>query len=400
MLTDMACKKAKQTDKLYRLLDQSGLYLAVHPNGSKYWQYRFKLEGKQHSYSLGTYPMVSLLDARNEHARLREQVKKGINPVKEKKLQKLARNLEQVLTFEALAIEWFEGKQREVVAKTATVIWGILTNHVFPFIGDLEVKEVKPIHVLTLLKELESAGKMTVAVRARQIVGEVFRYGVVTLRCETDPSAPLAGYIKKPPVQHAKALSREEMQTLLCRFAQYQGKWVTKEFVLFHMLAFTRSIETSGAKWSEIDFDAKLWRIPAERMKMRRPHVVPLSDLMIRLLKSVHNLTSKWEYVFPGTDKRYPIAANTINAALRYSYGDTKAYGIVTSHDFRATASTWLYEAGFLADAIELQLAHAKKSKVVGTYNQAEHLERRREFMEWYSNQLLEICPQAFEPRF
>ena len=171
---------------------------------------------------------------------------------------------------------------------------------------------------------------MTVAVRARQIVGEVFRYGVVTLRCETDPSAPLAGYIKKPPVQHAKALSREEMQTLLCRFAQYQGKWVTKEFVLFHMLAFTRSIETSGAKWSEIDFDAKLWRIPAERMKMRRPHVVPLSDLMIRLLKSVHNLTSKWEHVFPGTDKRYPIAANTINAALRYSYGDTKAYGIVT----------------------------------------------------------------------
>lgn len=400
MLTDMQCKKEKPKEKLFRLLDQFGLYLVVHPNGSKYWQYRYKFQGKLQTYSLGKYPTISLLEARKEHARLREQVQKGIDPNKQKKLTKLTQRIEMNLTFEALAVEWFEGKQREIAKRTATILWGILNNHIFPYIGELAVKEVKPIHVMAVLKELESAGKMTVAVRARQIIGEIFRYGVVTLRCESDPSAPLSGYIKKPPVQHARALDRKEMKELLCRFSQYQGKWVTREFVLFHMLAFTRSIETAGAKWSEIDFDAKLWRIPAERMKMGRPHLVPLTEVMLRLLKSVHALTSKWEYVFPGADKRYPVSSTTINAALRYSYGDKNAYGITTSHDFRATASTWLYEEGFLADAIELQLAHAKKSKVVATYNQAEHLERRRELMEWYSNQLNELCPEAFEPRF
>lgn len=400
MLTDMSCKKAKQKDKLYRLLDQSGLYLAVHPNGSKYWQYRFKLQGKQHSYSLGSYPAVSLLDVRNEHAKLRDKVKQGVNPNKEKKLTKLTKNLEMDLTFEVLATEWFQGKEQELAKRTSTILWGILKNHILPSIGDLAAKEVKPVHVLAVLKELESAGKMTVALRSRQIIGEVFRYGVVSLRCESDPSAPLSGYIKKPPVQHARALDRDEMKELLCRFSHYQGRWVTKEFVLFHMLAFTRSIETAGARWKEVDFDKKLWRIPAERMKMGRPHIVPLTDVMIKLLQSVQALTGRWEFVFPGVDKRYPISSTSINAALRYSYGDKKAYGITTSHDFRATASTWLYEEGFLADAIELQLAHAKKSKVVSTYNQAEHLERRREFMEWYSNQLLELCPEVFEPRF
>ena len=402
MLTDMQVRQAKPKDKTYRLLDEKGLYLVVSKSGNKYWQYRFKLNGKQSIYSIGAYPEVSLLEARVEHDRVRKLVQQGTNPNHVKKLEKLERQASAEITFNMLADEWFEQKREQVVERSAKIIEGILNNHVRPVLGDLPVKAVKPAHVLLVLKELEAAGKHTVAIRTRQIVSNIFKYGVVTLRCETDPASPLEGYIKRPPIEHARALTRDEMKHLLCKLKGYQGKFVTRELVLFQMLTFTRSVEAIGARWEEIDWEKRLWRIPAERMKMRRPHLVPLSDVLMGVLASVKNVTEKWEFIFPGADKRRHMGSSTINNAIRnalFGYKNVK-YGEITSHDFRATASTWLHEEGFLHDAIELQLAHVNQSKVVATYNQAEHLERRREMMEWYSNEVMGLCPELFEARF
>ncbi len=400
MLTNVIIKKSKPAEKLYRLADSMGLYLVVRPSGVKSWQYRFKLHGKQSTYSIGNYPEVSLLDARIEHDKARQKIKSGVNPNQSKKIEKLERRLLHDLTFNDLADEWFEQKKTQVVERSAVIIRGLLKNHVRPIIGGLAVKEIKPLHVLLVLKEMEAAGKMTAAIRARQLMSGVFRHGVMTLRCESDPASPLEGYIKRPPIVHARALGRDEVRDYLCKLNIYQGRYVTREMVLFQMLTFTRSAEAIGAKWDEIDWVKKLWRIPAARMKMRRPLIVPLSSTALSILSSTFNITSKWEYIFPGVDKRKPMGSSTINAAIRYALGNRDEYGVITSHDFRATASTWLHEEGFLHDAIELQLAHVNKSKVVATYNQAEHLDRRREFMEWYSNELVALCPELFEPRF
>jgi len=400
MLTDTQVKKAKATDKTYRLADSMGLYLVVQKTGAKLWQYRFKLDGKQSTYSIGPYPGVSLLEARIEHDKARQQIKSGINPNQSKKIEKLERKFSHDLTFNALADEWFEQKKGQVIDRSGEIIKGLLKNHIRPVIGPLPVKSIKPLHVLLILKEMEAAGKMSAAVRARQIVSSIFKYGVITLRCETDPASPLEGYIKKPPIEHAKALSRDEMHDFLIKLNIFQGRFVTREMVLFQLLTFTRSVETIGAQWDEIDWEKRLWRIPAERMKMRRPLLVPLSDTALGLLRSVQNVTSKWAHIFPGVDKRNPMGTSTINSAIRNALGDPRGYGVITSHDFRATASTWLHEEGFLHDAIELQLAHVNKSKVVATYNQAEHLDRRRELMEWYSGELVNLCPELFDPRF
>jgi integrase len=402
MLTDMAIKKAKPKDREYRLADGNGLVLAVRKSGAKLWQYRFTLNGKQSTYSIGSYPDVSLLDARIEHDRARKLVKQGTNPNQAKKLEQIERKMDNELTFNALADEWFEQKQAEVVPRSAVIIAGLLKNHARPVIGDLPVKAIKPAHVLNVLKEMEAAGKHTAAIRCRQVMSNIFRFGVVTLRCETDPASPLDGYIKRPPIEHARALSRGDMRDMLCKLADYEGRWVTRELVLFQLLTFVRSVEAIGAQWSEIDWDKALWRIPAERMKMRRPHLVPLSETTLSLLRSVERVTGKWAHIFPGTDKRKPMGSSTINNFIRnalFGYQNPQ-YGVITSHDFRATASTWLHEEGFLHDAIELQLAHSHQSKVVATYNQSEHLERRRELMVWYSAELVSLCPRLFEPRF
>lgn len=402
MLTEMTVKKAKATGKIYRLKDDLGLYLTVSATGTKAWQYRYKFNGKQQTYTIGKYPQVSLLNARIAHAELRSMVQEGVDPSTEKKLQKAVAGYDQSPTFKTLAEEWFEQKQSAVAERTALTVKGLLKNHIYPVIGDLPVKDIKPIHVLGILKNLEDAGKQNTAILARQKISEIFKFGVVTLRVETDPASPLQGYVKRKPTVHARAIGENEMQQLLSKLNTYQGRWVTRELVLFQMMTFLRSNEAIHVEWSDVDFQNSLIRIPSEKMKMSRPHLVPITSQLERLLKSTKVLTEKWQYVFPGVDKRRPMGGTTINNALRnamFGYEEVK-YGEITSHDFRATASTWLHEAGFLHDAIELQLAHTNKSKVVATYNQAEHLDRRREFMQWYHDKLESLYPELFKPRY
>lgn len=397
MLSDTHIRNAKPQEKDYRLTDHGGLTLLVKSNGSKLWQYRFRFNEKANIYSIGKYPDVSLAMARAEMAYAKALVQQGINPNIEKRVKRVDSVDAQSYLFKDLIFDYIDSLKNKS-DRTMYNMRSIVTNHVIPLLGSIPAAQVKPAHILAMLKELEAAGKENTAIKARQIVSKAFKYGIVNLRCETDPSSPLEGYIQKPPTQHAKALSKQEMQRLLTELSEYKGKWVTRELVLFQLLTFTRSIEATNARWEEIDLKDKLWRIPAEKMKMRRDHIVPLSDTAILILKSIEPLTKKWGHVFPGADKRKPMGGTTINAALRYATGHS--YGQITSHDFRATASTWLHEAGFNHDDIELQLAHMTGSKTSASYNHSMRLENRREIMEWWSSSLFALCEQAFKPRF
>lgn len=397
MLTDATCKSAKPLDKDYRLADHGGLALMIKKNGSKLWIYRYRFNKKENIYSIGKYPDVSLAMARAEMAYAKSLVQQGINPNIEKRVKRVESVDTQSYLFKDLIDDYIDNLQNKS-DRTIYNMRSIVNNHVIPMLGNVPSAQVKPAHILSVLKELEAAGKENTAIKARQIISKAFRYGIVNLRCETDPSSPLEGYIQKPPTQHAKALSKQEMQRLLAELSEYKGKWVTREMVLFQLLTFTRSIEAINARWEEIDLNSKLWRIPADKMKMRRDHLVPLTDTVISLLKSIEPLTRKWGHVFPGADKRKPMGSTTINAALRYATGHS--YGQITSHDFRATASTWLHEAGFDHDDIELQLAHVTGNKTSASYNHSIRIEQRREIMDWWSNSLATLNAEVFKPRF
>lgn len=406
MLTDMECRKAKASQsKVLKLLDQNGLYLYVRPTGLKQWVYRrkAKINGKpkDQSYVIGEYPQTSLVQARLTHAELRMQVKQGIDIQTANQPQASAENKNR-MTLSELSEKWYEHKLARMAERTAYNIRSVLRNHIVPMLGDMFVEELKPSHVLAMLQEIEAAGKMTVAIQARQLLSQMLRYGILLQVVETDVASSLEGYIQRPPIQHARALKQDEMQQFLCKLAVYNGRFVTRELVLFQVLTFVRSAEAINARWEDIDFKEKLWRIPAEFMKMRKPHVVPLSDQAILILETVKKLTGKWDYVFPGTDKRKPTGSTTINKAIAnalFGYKSSKR-GVITSHDFRATASTWLNEAGFPHNIIEMQLAHQSQNKVAAVYNQSEHLAKRREIMAWYSKKLEQLCPQVFVPRY
>ncbi len=397
MLTDTHCRNAKPLEKDYRLSDSGGLSLLIKTNGSRLWIYRFRFNKKENIYSIGKYPDVSLAMARAEMAYAKSLVQQGINPNIEKRVKKVERIDVGSDLFECLLTDYIaslKGKSD----RTLLNINSIAKHHILPVLGSIPVKNVKPAHVLGVLKELEAAGKESTAIKARQIISQAFRYGVVSLRCETDPASPLEGYVKKPPTEHAKALSKQQIGKLLCELNEYSGRWVTRELVLFQLLTFCRSVEAINARWDEIDLDEKLWRVPAAKMKMKRAHIVPLSDAVITLLESIKPITYKWGHVFPGVDKRKPMGSSTINAALRYATGHE--YGEVTSHDFRATASTWLHEAGFDHDIIEMQLAHATGTKTSASYNHSLMIGQRSELMAWWSNSLTTLCPEVFKPRF
>lgn len=399
MLTDTQCKKAKPTDKPYKLTDGGGLHLLIKPNGSKLWQYRYKLHGKESTFAIGNYPSVSLSLAREKMAQAKNMVKEGISPIIERQARKLEKSVDYGNTFASVAQNWLEKQARLHTERSIRNNESVLSLHILPAIGSMPIKDIKSVHVLKILKSLESAGKNNTAIKARQVASAVFKHGVVTLKCESDPSSALQGYVQRSKMTHARALSETEMQSLLCSLSTYNGRFITRELVLFQILTFVRSNEAIQARWEHIDWDAKLWRLPATMMKMKRPHIVPLTDAALILLRSIKPLTEKWEWVFPGVDKRTHASSSGINAAIRYATGATE-FGIITSHDFRATASTWLHEHDFLHDDIEMQLAHAPGSKTSASYNHSVRLEQRRELMHWWADKLNNLCSNAFVPRY
>jgi integrase len=384
-LTDSAIRNAKPKDKPYKLADGGGLYLLVTPKGGKWWRLDYRFNSKRKTLSMGVYPDVSLKSARDRRSEAKTQLADGIDPGEIRKATKASQS--DANGFEAVAREWW-GKREPTWSKihsSRTILR--LEKDVFPWIGSRPIGEIEAPELLAVLRRIENRGALETSHRIHQICGQIFRYAVATGRAQRDPSAALKGAL--PPTRqkhHASITDPKKIGELLRAVEGYEGTLTTRCALQLAPLTFVRPGELRHAEWAEIDLDKAEWRIPAEKMKMRTVHIVPLSTQALKVLNEVKPLTGRGKYVFPGIrSNQRPMSENTVNAALR-RLGYTKEE--MTGHGFRSMASTILNEQGWHRDAIERQLAHAERNFVRAAYNYAEHLPERIKMMQWWADYL------------
>jgi integrase len=382
-LTEVEIRSAKAAEKPIKLFDGDGLYLLVNPNGSRWWRLKYRFAGKERGISLGVYPDVSLKRARAKRDEARRMVADGVDPSAERKTSKLARHE----TFKAIADEWLELQAKTLAPVTFNKARWMLTEFIYPRLGSRPINEITPPNLLTALRAIETRGKRETAHRTKQRVGQVYRYAIATGRAGRDISADLRGALAPVVAKnHAAITEPKAIGQLLRAIDGYGGQPVTHAALRLAPLVFVRPGELRQAEWSEIDLEAAEWRIPAQRMKMRELHVVPLSTQAVDILSGLLPLTGAGRYVFPSLRTRdRPMSENTINAALRrLGYSNDE----MTGHGFRAMASTCLNEQGWHPDVIELQLAHAERNKVRAAYNRAARLAERRKMLQAWSDYL------------
>lgn len=391
MLTPSAVANAKPKEKAYKLADGGGLFLLVNPNGRRWWRWKYRRpdSGKENLLSLGVYPDVSLRQARERRDEARKLLADGIDPGVQREAQKQAGAERAANSFEAVAREWLEVKSGAWVEDHARKIRGWLEQHVFPHIGGTPIAELEAPEILSMLRRLVARGTLNTAGRVRETVGAVFRYGIATGRCVRNPAADLRDALPTPTKAHfASVTDPVAIGELLRAIDGYQGSPVTLAALKLAPMLFQRPGELRAAEWSEIDFDAAEWRIPAARQKLRKAlkenprtpdHVVPLPPQALLILRELHALTGRGRYLFPGvrTPTR-PLSENTLNAALRRLGYSTEQ---MTGHGFRHMASTRLNELGWNPDAIERQLAHRDRNAVRASYNWAQYAEERTRMM-------------------
>lgn len=387
MLTDMKVKAAKPKTKAYKLFDGGGLYLVVTEKGYRYWKFKFRFEGKERTLHLGTYPEISLADARERRDEARKQVAKGIDPGAIKKAKKEA-VIADTETFEVIAREWQARFESKWDRKHGATILGRMERDLFPWIGNRPIKDIKAPELLAVLRRIEARGALELAHRVKNYAGAVFRYAVATGRAERDPSADLRGALPQHKEKHHAAITDpREVAPLLRAIDDYQGHFVVKCALKLASLLFVRPGELRHAEWQEIDLENGVWEIPAEKMKMKLPHVVPLCDQAIAILTELKAFTGKSTFVFPGhRSLTKPLSENALLAALRYLGYDKDT---MTPHGFRAMARTILDEVlQVRPDVIEHQLAHAVKDPNGRAYNRTSFLPARREMMQTWADYL------------
>lgn len=389
-LTDAKVKAAKPREKAYRIPDGKGLFLQVNPNGSKWWRFRYTFDGKQNLLSLGVYPERTLKEAREDHFELRRQLAAGINPGEVRKAAKTAGESSSAESFEVIAREWHSSVFfKDVTAGHAKTTLRRLERDAFPWIGTRPIGEITPPELLAVLRRVESRGALETAHRVKTICGQVFRYAVATGRAERDPTADLKGVMPSSGKQHLAALTEPAaVAKLLKAIDGYEGGLVTRAALRLAPLVFVRPGELRHAEWSEIDLDAAEWNIPAEKMKTRQAHLVPLSRQAIEVLRDLEPVTKPaGSYVFPSARScKRPMSENAVLAALR-RMGYEKDE--MTGHGFRAMARTMLDEIlQFRPEIIEHQLAHTVKDALGRAYNRTQHLEERRKMMQVWADYL------------
>ena len=383
-LTNTAIRNAKPRVKRYRLFDSQGLYIEVAPSGGKWWRLKYRILGKEKRLSLGVYPEVSLKDAREKRDQARRSLSEGADPIEARKLQSIADGT----SFEAVAREWFIKFAPGWSESHANRILRRLENDVFPWLGSRSIDQIDPPELLKVARRIESRGALETAHRAIRNCGQVFRYAVATGRAERDPTTDLNGALPPARSRHYPTITDPEaISDLLRAIGGYQGSPITRAALRLAPLVFVRPGELRHAEWPDINLKSAEWRIPPEKMKHRRIHLVPLSRQAITILKELQPLTGHGQYLFPGRrSPRRPMSENTINAALRNLGYDKNQ---MTGHGFRSMASTLLNEQGcWHPDAIERQLAHVEGNSVRAAYNYAEHLEERRRMMQWWADYL------------
>ena len=402
-LTDVAIKNAKQRVKPYKMGDAGGLFLLVQPSSGKLWRLKYRVDGREKKLGIGTYPEVSLAEARRRRDDARELIAAGKDPSREKQRDKARSRLQADNTFKTIAAEFCDKRKRDGdkawAAATATRSEYLLSL-LDPSIGRMVVNEIKPPDVLAAIRKIEGKGNLESARRTLQLASAVFRYAVATARLESDPTRDLRGALTAPTVTHYGAITDAgRVGELLRAIDGYDGQGLTKLTLQLAPHVFVRPGELRHAEWGDIDLDGALWVIPAEKMKMRKAHHVPLSRQAVTVLRDVRAVTGDAGYVFPSMRARSrPMSENTINAALR-RLGYTSDE--MTAHGFRAMASTLLNESGkWHPDAIERALAHADKDKVRAAYHRGTHWKERVEMAQWWSDYLDQLRRGADIVRF
>jgi len=384
MLTEAAIKAAKPRPKPYRMTDGHGLYLLVRPDGARWWRLDYRRPGgARNTLSLGVYPEISLKKVRDRRDEARRLLKDGVDPGAKRQADKVA----LADSFEVVAREWFAKFSPRWAPTHSSKIITRMEKDIFPWLGSRPVSAITAPELLTCLRRIEARGALDTAHRAHQNCGQIFRYAVATGRAERDPSGDLRGAL--PPATHvhyASITEPEKIGALLRAIDGYDGTFVSRCALRIAPLVFVRPGELRAAKWAEFDLDKAEWRIPAERMKARVLHIVPLSTQAIEVLRDLKPLTGRSEYLFPSVRTRSkPISDNTLNAALRRLGYTTDE---VTTHGFRSMASTLLNEQGWSRDAIERQLAHGERDEVRAAYNYAQYLPERRKMMQAWADYL------------
>ncbi|MDH0293020.1 tyrosine-type recombinase/integrase [Pseudomonas sp. GD04087] len=404
-LTDTECRTAKPKEKPYKLTDGNGLYLEVKPNGVKAWRYRFELSDgsvrKESVFAIGEYVIATkgetpeqseerrrgrrftLSEARDERVKARSLVVQGINPAHHRQHERVKREHERAITFEAVTKEWLSLKEWEEITKSRRL--NMLKRVVFPKIGNLPIKTITPAHILEVLKGAARDNGPSVAAEAKRTMSGVFELAISTLRANSDPVHPVRKALPANKTQHKRPLSTDEIGQLLRDVESHGGRHETLCAFRLMWLTLCRPNEAVEAQWSEFDLDKGLWRIPAERMKKRKEHTTPLPRQAVEMLQTLQGITGKYTHVFPHRDER---TRPMVSASFRQMLNTLGWGGKYSPHATRTTGSTRLNEMGFSADWIERQLAHTEQNAVRRTYNHAEYLSDRAEMMQQWADML------------
>lgn len=386
MLTAVKLAALKPRTAIYRIADAAGLCIEVRPDGGRSWRYRYRFAGTARMLSLGTYPQVSLAEARRRRDEARNVLQSGRDPSSERKADKLRVKLSVENTFGAIAMEWLE-QQRGALADITYHKSEWLFSFVTPALGARPIADITAPEILAILRGIEARGRHETAHRVKQRVGQVFRYAIATGRAERDPSSDLRGALcPVVTISRAAVTDPNDVADLLRAIDEYQGQPATRTALRLAPLVFARPGNLRAMEWSELDLDQAEWRIPAHKMKVREAHVVPLAKQAVTMLREVYPLTGYGPFVFPSLRSGHrPMSENTINASLRRLGYDKET---MTGHGFRALASTRLNEMGWAPDVIERQLAHAERNKVRAAYNRASYMAERRKMMQAWADYL------------
>lgn len=393
---------AKPRDRDYKLTDGDGLFLLVRPNGSKLWRMNYKYLGRYRTLAFGSWPEVSLADARAKRDEARRQIAAGLDPSHEKKIEQARAAISEDNSFKLVAEEWVEKNKREGMADItlAKIRW--LLDKAYPRIGSRAVSKITAQEVLLVLRSVEATGRYESARRMRSVLSRVFRYAIATARAERDPAGDLRGALTVPKVKHLAAITTEKEAGELMRAVEgYTGHAITLFALRLSAHLFVRPGELRQAEWDEFDAERLVWNIPEHKMKMRRPHRVPMSKQVVRLFEELFELTGTGRYCFPSfRSPRRPMSENTVNAALRaLGFGQEQ----MTAHGFRAMAATLLNESGqYNPDAIERQLAHMESNGVRRAYTRGEYWDERVRMMQFWSDRLdhLRDGAKVIRPKF
>jgi integrase len=393
-LTDIAIQRIKPRNKPFKMYDTEGLFLLVRPNGSKWWRLKYHFGGKEKLLSLGIYPHITLKDARDRRDQERKKLAHHIDPAADRKAAKSAWNDSQANTFEVVAREWIASRASIWTASNTTKTTRRLEMDAFPWFGRRPVAEITAPELLTALRKTEARGAVGTAQRVLQSCGQVFRYAVATGRANRDPTNDLRGALKPVKGGHFAAITEPKaIGPLLRAMYEYQGSAVTRAALRLAPMVFVRPGELRKAEWKEVDFEKAEWRIPAERMKMKQPHIVPLARQAIEILKELHPQTGRGRFLFPSplTNQR-AMSDNAILTAMR-RMGIPKDE--MSGHGFRAMARTVLDEVLHIRpDYIEHQPAHAVRDPNGRAYNRTAHLPERRKMMQQWADYLDELREQ------